>query len=104
MHNHPLYHWSAVFYVDMGEPDPANPLSGLIEFQDPRGPANMSGLLGAPFGSNYQVKPEAGEIILFPSWLYHWVHPYTGGGTRISTAWNIRMNAYWIEPGSLKLE
>ena len=36
-HSHPDCHWSGVYYAATGEPDPKYPMSGVIEFRDPRG-------------------------------------------------------------------
>jgi hypothetical protein len=42
-------------------------------------------------------RAEAGMMVLFPSWLYHFVNPFFGDGERISIAFNIQ----WQEmPGN----
>jgi hypothetical protein len=30
-------------------------------------------------------------MLLWPSWLKHWVHPYQGDGERISVAFNVNV-------------
>ncbi len=64
------------------------PLSGLLEFLDPRPLVEMVLAPGHPFGRPLRIQPEAGLMVVFPSWLYHLVHPYTGDGARISIAFN----------------
>ena len=39
------------------------------------------------------VAPEPGMLVMFPSWLEHWVTPYRGKGQRISVAFNAVGNA-----------
>jgi uncharacterized protein (TIGR02466 family) len=96
-HSHPGAYWSASYYVDDGgiADDPS--LGGEFEIQDPRGVApvmyaplltfNMPG--GITLGSTEQLRPRAGMIVMFPSWLQHAVRPYTGTQTRISIAFNL---------------
>jgi uncharacterized protein (TIGR02466 family) len=75
-HSHATYHWSGVYYVDSGAAASAeHPQAGTLEFQDPRGAAEMSGMPGNPFGRSIAVKPQSGTMVLFPSWVLHWVNP-----------------------------
>ncbi len=91
MHSHPGYHWAAVYYVDVGVPDPQRPQSGIFELQDPR--AGTMQVPGFDFGDKLVVKPVPGMLILFPAWMNHCVHPFFGKGERISIAFNIRLSA-----------
>ena len=43
---------------------------------------------GDPYGEPLRVRPEAGLLVIFPSWLYHWVHPYGGQTPRIAVSFN----------------
>jgi hypothetical protein len=43
---------------------------------------------GDPYGEPFRVRPRAGLLVVFPSWLYHWVHPYSGQGPRIAISFN----------------
>ncbi len=88
MHLHPGEHWSGVYYVDPGEPDRAIPLNGVIEFPDPRPAARAMPVPGFKFDGGLSVIPQAGTLLLFPSWLEHGVTPYRGTGERISIAFN----------------
>jgi hypothetical protein len=38
-------------------------------------------------------------MIVFPSWLQHFVHPYFGGAERISVAFNVSILAMEGAPG-----
>ena len=85
------YHWSGVYCVDAGQPDPEWPRSGTIEVRDPRERTEMAATPGNPFGQTTAIPAEAGTMIVFPSWLTHWVNPYYGKGERISIAFNGRV-------------
>ncbi|HAA26379.1 MAG TPA: hypothetical protein DCE56_00240 [Cyanobacteria bacterium UBA8553] len=94
VHNHPNCHLSGVYYINPGESDPDNLNSGLIGFSDPRSGATMIANSYIDFGSSYQYKPEAGMMLMFPAYLFHWVHPFTGKGQRITVSFNAKL----VEP------
>ena len=96
LHNHPTFHWSGVYYVTPGDAVPDNPHSGALEFQDPRGGVEMTMTPGKPFGRTLAIQPEAGLIVIFPSWLHHWVNPYDGESERISIAFNARITNFEV--------
>ncbi len=87
-HSHPDSAWSGVYYVDPGTDSRDQPLSGVLEFLDPRAGVEAVTAPGDPYGDPFRVRPEAGLLVLFPSWLYHWVHPYTGQTPRIAVSFN----------------
>lgn len=88
-HVHPNSNISGVYYVDCGDAPDNHPNSGVIEFLDPRQRPGMFETEGTvPFDA-YRVRPQAGLLLLFPAWLYHYVHPYQGNAPRISVAFNI---------------
>ncbi len=95
-HTHPGAYWSGCYYVDDGGIAQDPELGGEFEIQDPRGvaPVMYAPLLtfatpgGFTIGSSELVRPRAGLMILFPSWLNHAVRPYRGQQTRISMAFN----------------
>ena len=93
LHNHPESAWSGVYYVDIGTQSAEHPLSGLLEFMDPRPFVEMVSTPGMPFGLPVRIQPEAGLMVIFPSWLYHHVHAYVGDGARIAVAFNIPTQA-----------
>ena len=87
-HSHPDSAWSGVYYVDPGTTSPDRPLGGVLEFLDPRAGAEAVTAPGDPYGAPFRVRPQAGLIVVFPSWLFHWVHPYTGQTPRIAVSFN----------------
>lgn len=105
-HCHPGAFASAVFYVDQGS-NGAPAHDGHIVMEDPRYPmAYMQqpnvlwpGPDGKPVESQFAVLPEAGEMIVFPSWLGHAVKPHSGSGERISIAINLTM--MWKPTGAV---
>jgi len=92
-HNHPLASWSAVYCVRAGEPAGASD-SGTLRFFDPRGGANAyADPSGHRMRATYALKPlemqlAAGELVVFPSYLYHEVCPFFGRDVRITVASN----------------
>jgi uncharacterized protein (TIGR02466 family) len=93
-HNHPLASWSAVYCVRPGETVPQHPDSGILRFLDVRqganayvDPANMS--LHRPYAlAPLELKLEAGQLVIFPSYVFHEVTPFYGSDTRITVATN----------------
>ncbi len=86
-HTHPGAHWSGVYYVRQPKVDTGN--SGMIEFLDPRSDLPAWRVLQSrAFRSKRKIRPEAGEIVLFPSYLVHWVYPNEAGGERVTVAFN----------------
>ena len=92
-HSHPDNAWSGVYYVDTGDYVPNQPLSGILEFLDPRSGAEAVSAPGDPYGEPFRVRPQAGLLVVFPSWLYHWVHPYAGETPRIAISFNATIKA-----------
>jgi len=87
-HSHPDSAWSGVYYVDPGSDNSDQPLSGLLEFLAPRAGVEAVTAPGDPYGEPFRVRPQAGLFVIFPSWLYHWVHPYSGRRPRIAISFN----------------
>ncbi len=91
-HTHPNNHWSGVYYVDTGRPDPNIVPNGAIEFIDPRPAAGVFEFPGTFLPATWTLQPESGTMLMFPSWLRHGVLPYFGEGPRISIAFNLCVN------------
>ena len=93
-HNHPLASWSAVYCVRAGEPVPDQPESGILRFFDPRqgagayaDPANAS--LQPQFAARtVERRLVPGQVVVFPSYLFHEVTPFYGRDLRITVATN----------------
>lgn len=90
VHNHPSSAWSGVYYVNSCQEPPGQPLSGVLELCDPRPFTEMVPTPGSPFGKRVIFRAEPGTMIVFPSWLYHFVNPFHGDGERISIAFNVQ--------------
>ena len=97
-HYHPGWFWSGTYYVDDGGVSLDNSVGGNFEMLDPRGPAPAmqaptlayAGEGGQPIGPIEWIRPRAGLLVLFPSWLQHQVRSYRGKRERISIAFNLR--------------
>jgi uncharacterized protein (TIGR02466 family) len=94
VHNHPNNLWSGVYYVSVGEPEPDRPYNGQLELLDPRLTPNMVGIPDSMFEMRYTVRVAEGLMIVFPSWLKHYVHPFYGNGERISVAFNVLISDF----------
>lgn len=95
-HNHPHSYLSGTYYVQV--PTDRAPLPtrkdvrpGAITFYDPRGPAvNMGAIRDDPYiESEYTVMPQPGDILLWPAFLTHFVHPNLSETPRISISFNV---------------
>lgn len=90
-HDHPGFQWSGVLYISI--PEDIDGSDGQIEFLDPRNSVyNTAGQipkLKQYFASNIKIKPSNGMIIIFPSYLRHWVYPHKSTNERISIAFNL---------------
>lgn len=101
-HAHSDAHWSGIYIVEAGDPPPSDPLgnpvkgerSGHIEFYDPGSARPGRGMGRFRWTEqNILIRPENGMLILFPSPLWHFVHPYVGTEKeRITIAFNT-----WVE-------
>ena len=93
-HNHALASWSAVYCVKDGIDPAGTSRGGLLRLFDTRtgadaflDPANQR--LRQPFVvGNLDLQLQAGQLIVFPSYLFHEVTPYYGPDTRITVATN----------------
>jgi uncharacterized protein (TIGR02466 family) len=79
---------SGVYYVSASE------LSGILEFITPVTAASYTFFEGSRKNMNgfnsdrWSVTPQTGKLIMFPSWLYHYVKPNVAEDNRISIAFN----------------
>lgn len=87
-HHHSGNTWSGVYYVRTGPEVPDQPMSGKIEFLDPRVRCDVGPKQGFSHTGTMAVTPRAGLLLVFPSYLEHFVHPYYGDGQRITLAFN----------------
>jgi len=96
LHNHPHSYLSGTYYVAMPTPEqfdtPArsdlNP--GAISFYDPRAQANMLAIRDdAQIDAEHRIMPIAGMLLLWPSFLHHFVHPNASDSLRVSVSFNV---------------
>jgi uncharacterized protein (TIGR02466 family) len=93
-HNHPLASWSAVYCVRSGETVAEQPDSGILRFFDPR--AGADGYVDpaiAPLHRQFALKSldvrlAEGQLVVFPSYMFHEVTPFYGRDRRITVATN----------------
>lgn len=89
-HVHGGNYWSAVYYVKVGAGE-----GGRLRLHDPRLPglrmhSPVLRFTDAGPEVSYQIRPKAGQMLLFPAWLSHSVDAWEGSDHRISIAMNIR--------------
>jgi len=93
-HNHPMASWSAVYCVRAGQNPPDQPGSGLLRLFAPRSGAGAyrdcanERLRGAFGPGPLDLRLEEGQVIVFPSYLFHEVTPFYGEDRRITVASN----------------
>jgi len=86
-HDHSGFALSGVYYASV----PPEGKSGAIEFLDPRVNANAYTIEGAVcFNRKFVINPKPGNLLVFPSYLTHWVQPNGEATDRITVAFNIR--------------
>ena len=91
-HVHPNSLVSAVYYVKV----PNN--SGKLVFDNPISQHNF--IISSDAIQNFNtlnssiwsIQPNEGELVMFPSWLKHWVEPNRSEDERISLAFNIQID------------
>ena len=92
-HMHPDANISGVYYITMpkamqnsttGQPH------GCISFVDPRPRADTMRLPNQY--SAHAINPNAGDMVIFPSYYEHSVAPFKGPGVRICIAFNAKLN------------
>ena len=87
-HRHDGYDLSGVFYVQ--QPSSAADSTGVIEFLDSRNISAQLQRLGGPvFSASHRLRPEPGQLVVFPSFLMHWVWPNQSDEDLIVIAWNL---------------
>ena len=86
-HQHTNAILSGVYYVDV--PRGPSEKGGAIEFLSPHPVRLLGGLLKADmFAERVHLQPKAGDLVIFPGQLPHWVHPNDSGKPRVTVAFN----------------
>ena len=87
-HRHNGFDLSGCFYL--AQPTATTDSTGVIEFLDQRNLTPQVERFGGPmFSSSFTLRPEPGQIVIFPSSLMHWVRPNQSDEDRIVIAWNL---------------
>lgn len=105
LHCHPAAYWSGVYYPDPGGAE-VEGNGGELLLEDPRYPMAymtvpdlvLRDAAAEPIYSQFAIRPAAGRIVLFPSWLRHSVRPHQGDRERVSIA--INMVLVGAQPGT----
>ena len=85
--------WSGVYYVT-GNPAPPTameriPIPARSNSRIPRPGAAATYTVENMMQQSCMLNPDAGTMVVFPSWLVHQVHPYFGPDARVSIAFNV---------------
>ena len=103
VHTHGNCAWSGVYYVQIDAPEKrrAHPtlgaLNGATRFYGPY--SNLQGGAYMDMGNAYlqtntlDIQPEAGMLVLFPSWLAHKAMAYEGEQDRIIVSFNLQIHS-----------
>ena len=98
-HNHALASWSAVYCVKDGDTPGGATNGGLLRLFDTRVGADAfldvaNQRLRQPFiVGDLDLQLQPGQLVVFPSYLFHEVTPYYGSDTRITVASNCWFSA-----------
>ena len=87
LHHHARHHLSGCYYVNT--PKRSEQWSGVLEFRTPIGGLTASGDLGRRMSPDrFAHVPQSGALVIFPSYLLHWVYPNQEDEDRVSIAFN----------------
>ena len=78
---------SSAFYVALPTSPPENPHAGWIKFGEPGIPTDP------PLGPEHFVQPQAGRLVLFPSYMWHGTVPFASDERRITIAFDVQPKA-----------
>ena len=83
-HIHPNGWVSSALYVETPEPSPDRPKAGWLRF----GACRLG--VGLELPPEHWIEPKPGRVALFPSWMWHGTEPFTGGGERLTVAFDVQ--------------
>jgi len=81
-HVHPRGWLSSAYYVTLPDVSDADTRAGWLKFGEPGIP-----MPGCP--AEHFVRPEAGTLVLFPSYMWHGTVPFAQGGPRMTAAFDV---------------
>lgn len=94
-HNHPHSYLSGTYYLKVPTPSKigrnrSDVRPGHITFYDPRPGINMNSINNDPYvDPEHTILPQPGQLLMWPAFLNHFVHPNLSDETRISISFNI---------------
>ena len=90
-HAHGGFHLSGCYYVSV--PQSAKGRSGYIEFLNPAGAVTTleDGFSQRAMRLAHRIQPQAGQLLIFPAYLRHWVYPNQEAEDRVTIAFNMRV-------------
>lgn len=83
-HVHPRGWVSSALHVATLPADPAEPRAGWLRF----GAVDLGP--GLQLEAEHWEEPRSGRVVLFPSWMWHGTEPFTGGGERLTIAFDVQ--------------
>jgi uncharacterized protein (TIGR02466 family) len=93
MHIHGMSTWSGTYYVDDGDPPTEQEFGTALEITDASAQRSAT-FFPTILSAGIFIKPRAGLMVLFPSYLPHMVMPHRGKRPRISIAFNFRKHPF----------
>jgi hypothetical protein len=81
-HVHPRGWLSSAYYVSLPDVSNDETRAGWLKFGEPGIP-----IAGCP--PEYFVKPAAGKLVLFPSYMWHGTVAFAAGGPRLTAAFDV---------------
>lgn len=88
IHVHPGSTFSGIYYQSVPDSIKKSKTSeGTLMLMDTTHKQMFDSSYGA--AQSYSIKPHERMLVMFPSWLSHYVTPFKSGGDRISFAFNI---------------
>lgn len=81
-HVHPGGWLSSAYYVNLPDVSDADSRAGWIKFGE-------AGMRVAGCGPEHFVRPAAGMLVLFPSYMWHGTVPFASGGPRLTAAFDV---------------
>ena len=97
-HNHPHAYLSGTYYVQV--PTDIAPRAGrsdlrpgCLSLYDARTAVNMNAIKGDPYvNPEYTIQPTPGLIVMWPSFINHFVHPNLAQQSRVSVSFNVMLD------------
>ena len=82
-HVHPMGWLSSACYIDLPPAVNADSREGWLKFGEPGVPASPA------LDAQHFIRPQAGRLALFPSYMWHGTVPFSGEGRRLTIAFDI---------------